>query len=144
MALGTGVSRFEPFIDGAELPLDAGIQGGFHVWLSVRIDELPPGPFFFDLEMARVDGGIPPEGSSPFLVSFREPNGGGSDLPPASAELIGWPAAFARAWCFVGEATRATLRVVEGDGDDWAEAERTFIPVEGVTPLPDRNCPERE
>ena len=35
--LGTGVHRFESLEDGAALPMAMGAQGGFHLWLAVRV-----------------------------------------------------------------------------------------------------------
>ncbi|MBX3272526.1 MAG: hypothetical protein KF729_19865 [Sandaracinaceae bacterium] len=43
LALGSSdaaATRFEPFEDGAPLPLVAGPQGGMHVWLSLRLTGL--------------------------------------------------------------------------------------------------------
>lgn len=35
--LGTGEAQFAPLAAGQELPLAAGAQGGFHVWLSFQV-----------------------------------------------------------------------------------------------------------
>src|SRR5688572_13440589 len=43
LVLGTGLSDgtpgFVPVIDGAELTLEPGAQGGFHVYINVRLDD---------------------------------------------------------------------------------------------------------
>lgn len=41
--VGTGEWQFEPFEDGDVLPLIRGSQGGHHVWISVRSDNMTSG-----------------------------------------------------------------------------------------------------
>jgi hypothetical protein len=41
--IGTGVTRFEPLLDGQALDLYAGPQGGFHFFLHARLQDLFPG-----------------------------------------------------------------------------------------------------
>lgn len=40
--IGTGASRFEPLEDGQSMPLVAGAQGGFHLWISARARGIDP------------------------------------------------------------------------------------------------------
>jgi hypothetical protein len=42
VVLGTGVTSFVPVADGAEVPLVYGIQGGYHIWGSVRVRYMDP------------------------------------------------------------------------------------------------------
>jgi hypothetical protein len=41
--LGTGITEFEPLLDGQELELHEGPQGGFHFFLHARLQGLFPG-----------------------------------------------------------------------------------------------------
>lgn len=38
--LGTGFDAFEPLEDGQEVPIIAGIQGGFHIWGAIKGGDL--------------------------------------------------------------------------------------------------------
>src|SRR4029434_4969109 len=40
--LGTGESHFEELIDGQDVTLIHGPQGGWHVWMSLRAQEIDP------------------------------------------------------------------------------------------------------
>lgn len=40
--LGTGEWRFEPVVDGQDVRMVHGAQGGWHIWTSVRAAELDP------------------------------------------------------------------------------------------------------
>lgn len=140
LAIGTGEVAFEAFDDGDPLPLVAGFQGGVHVWVSLRVDGLPPGDFLFDIEMEPVDGSYPAETTTPVQVRLFDPDD--PQRPPAAdAELVGWPARIRRPRCFLDRETRLRVLVVEADGDDWAEEERRFVPIAGDTALtPDDAC----
>jgi hypothetical protein len=43
LEVGTGEARFEPLSDGQDVLLEAGAQGGWHLWLSVRAGGIGPG-----------------------------------------------------------------------------------------------------
>lgn len=38
--LGQGVSGFTPLAEGQEVPIEAGAQGGYHMWLALRVNGL--------------------------------------------------------------------------------------------------------
>ena len=40
--IGTGISQFEPLEDGQSMPLIAGAQGGWHLWIAVRARGVDP------------------------------------------------------------------------------------------------------
>ena len=58
--LGTGEAHFEPWTDNLQpLPLVDGIQGGSHIWLSIRADGLTNARAQVHLEIEPTDGSLP-------------------------------------------------------------------------------------
>lgn len=53
--LGTGEWRFEPLVDGQEVRMIHGAQGGWHVWTSLRAIDLEPDRVRLELYMRLVD-----------------------------------------------------------------------------------------
>jgi hypothetical protein len=106
--LGTGEWQFEAVETGQPVPIIHGIQGGYHVWVSMRAEGLATGPCRLELETEPVEGGRPVEQSH---VNARLAPG-----PGGGEELIGWPAVLAHPGCDVGRALtiRAALHDTVG------------------------------
>jgi hypothetical protein len=60
LELGTGDQRFITLNDGDPVPIIHGLQGGYHVWGSVRVSNMAPMGLHLQFALARVDGSGPP------------------------------------------------------------------------------------
>jgi hypothetical protein len=113
MELGQGELAFEPLSDDEALPYVAGSQGGHHVFVSFRADNLDPKRMHVRLTTSVAD--------HPELVLTREgrvnfspapgsdagtapPTPGNADSAASSSFFAGWPAQILLAPCHVGEA----------------------------------------
>lgn len=56
--VGTGQFQFEPVEEGEKLPIVAGPQGGYHVWLAVRVHNMDPRQLRLDSQLYDAE---PPE-----------------------------------------------------------------------------------
>lgn len=108
LQIGSGEVRFEPIEDGQELPLYAGTQGGYHVWLSFRAP-LAPGLVTMELDLAPAPGSR--ESHSALSIPFEEVEGA-----PDLAEFIGWPAQILDPECAVHQPVQVHVRFVDSRG----------------------------
>jgi len=133
LTLGTGEARFEVVGPGAELPLVAGSQGGFHVWLSMRVRGLTGTRLTMRLEL--LPEGPGEDAFSNVSIGFDQVEGERGML-----EHVGWPARVLQPWCAVDRPllVRVTLRDTAG-GE--VSAMQEIVP----TPPPggfDQSCEE--
>jgi hypothetical protein len=125
--LGTGVSRFEPVVDGVEVPLIAGSQGGHHVWISIRAQRLDS-----NRASVRIASG-PADESREQVVTLVN---GRFDPPDADGRraMIGWPEMLPDAGCLVGELLRVDVSV--DVGGQYTTDEREILVGAGDSPPP--------
>lgn len=126
--LGTGEVGFEPLSDEQELELVAGPQGGHHVWVSLRVENLGADHVLMDLDAVPLTAGEPPPRRLPVRLLMTDQ--GGEHL------YIGWPAQLDDAACFVDVRTSLRVTVTTPDGRTASE-ERVIVPQEreGGDPL---------
>lgn len=128
LELGTGTWRFEPLEDGAVVPLVKGAQGGWHVWLAVRVDGLDASRGSLAIELQPADESTPAETTSV-----------GVSLDPPDAEgrrsYLGWPAILSDPSCAVGELLRVRVTFTTSAGERLT-AERELVPSPGDDPPP--------
>tara|TARA_B100001750_G_scaffold225215_1_gene216885 strand:- start:205 stop:669 length:465 start_codon:yes stop_codon:yes gene_type:complete len=126
LEVGTGEAAFEAVVDGQEVPLIFGPQGGHHVWVSFRGADAPAGDALLDLDVVPLGEVDPPPRSAPVRVR---------PSPAATGwEYIGWPAILPDASCFVGVplSIEATLTFADGSvGSDTM----VVVPAEGAPGL---------
>ncbi len=109
LEIGTGTWRFEPVADGGEVPLVYGAQGGWHLWLAIRVRGVAADSA--SLEVVHYPLASPHE---PVRVAH------GVHLDPENPEgfraYLGWPAILERPACSVGHRYRleVTLRPATG------------------------------
>lgn len=131
LEIGTGTWRFEPLDDGAVVPLVKGAQGGWHVWLSVRVDGLDASRGSLAIELQPADESEPAETTTV-----------GVSLDPPDAEgrrsYLGWPAILSDPSCAVGELLRVRATLTTSAGERLV-AERELMPSGGDDPPP--ACP---
>lgn len=118
MELGTGLTAFEPIVDGQDLPMIEGAQGGWHVWLSLRVRGLES-PV---VHVALVTEPLPAE--RPRQTTFLD-----ISLQPAGEwdEVVGVAAVFTAPECFQDHDVRLSATVTDPTGATLAD-ERVAIP----------------
>jgi hypothetical protein len=127
LELGTGEASFEPLLEGADLPLIRGSQGGYHVWLSFRLEQMAAGIVGLHIETQLLDASREPEHSR-----VRVPMG------PADDEGVivhpGWPAIVASPACLVDALVRLSVTIIDDTGreafDERHVMVRTDTPVD--------------
>lgn len=126
--VGTGSWRFEPIEDGQEVALVRGAQGGWHIWISVRVrgieGDAPP----LTLSLQPADESAPPIETD---VQLR------LDPPDADGwrQLVGYTGALPDPSCVVGELLRVRVSTPMGDGRVMA-SERDVRVLGGAYPPP--------
>lgn len=132
--LGTGTWRFEALEDGQSVPLVRGAQGGWHVWVSVRVAES------YDFERGRMQLTVQPadESGEPYEIDtelfFDPPNRAGY------RNALGWPGIVADPACAVGELVRLQATLTLPDGTTF-EDERMVLAGPGNDPPPACDSP---
>lgn len=96
LTLGTGEAAFEPLVDGQDVDLTAGAQGGHHLWLSMRTQGLNAGRCELHVRVWAEDD---PEGAQDSWVGVRMSPA--PDAVPGTLEYVGWPGLIAHPECFV-------------------------------------------
>lgn len=128
LELGTGTSRFEALQDGDEVPMVLGAQGGWHLWIAVRTENLDARIGSLTIEHQRVD-----ESESAQTTTI------GVQLDPPDAlgrrAYLGWPAILADPACATGELVRVRATFVTSSGQR-LEAEREVRAAPGLNPPP--------
>ena len=109
LELGTGSWRFEPLEDGETLELVRGAQGGWHVWLSVRVEGMAgePPPLRFTMQPSDES-----RGADSFEVALR------FDPPreDGARQLVGYTGIVSDPACLVGELLRVEVEMPGPDG----------------------------
>jgi hypothetical protein len=128
LELGTGTARFELVADGDEVPMIRGAQGGWHVWVSVRIEGM-------DVDLASLTlEHQPADESEPAQITSS-----GAMFDPADSEgrrsSLGWAAIFSDPSCSVGRLHRIRATVTTATGER-ISIEREIIPSAGTFPPP--------
>ncbi len=136
LELGTGTARFSPVADGDELPMIRGAQGGWHVWVSVRIEGM-------DVDLASLTlEHQPADESEPAQITSS-----GAMFDPADAEgrrsSLGWAAIFNDPTCSVGRLHRIRATVTSARGER-ISIEREIVPTAGDHPPPACGTPVPE
>lgn len=130
LELGTGTWRFEPIEDGEEVPLVRGAQGGWHVWISLRSENLPAvASGSLELSFQPADESRPPQRTT-VGVRFDPPDSQGRRA------YLGWPAILPDPACAVGETYRFEAVVITAAGQRLT-AERDLVIGPGLNPPPE-------
>ena len=128
LELGTGSWRFESLADGQEVELVRGAQGGWHVWVSLRVRGVDAQNPRVTLVMQPADESRPP--SEVELVA---------NLDPADDEgyrdFIGFPRVLDDPSCLVGEMVRIEARIDMG-AEGVMASDRYVVPTGGTYPPP--------
>lgn len=126
--LGTGETGYEPIVGEPELELVAGPQGGHHVWVSLRVQNLGAEHVLMDLDAVPLTTGEPAPRRMPVRLFMTAEEG--------EHVYVGWPAQLDDPGCFVGVRTSLQVTLTTPDGR-MATQERVVIPVEreGGDPL---------
>ena len=107
--LGTGSWRFEPLEDGQEVELVRGAQGGWHMWISVRVRGLEGDALPLRLTMQPADESAPPSETE---IRLR------LDLADDEGwrKLVGYTGVVNEPSCLVGELMRVRVSTPMDDG----------------------------
>ncbi len=105
--VGTGEWEFVPLVDGEEVTLTAGSQGGFHVWTSVRSAGVSTGRVRMEITTTTEGSPFEPEHSDVMV-----------DMTPADgmAAFLGWPAQLLHPGCADGHIVHLEARVTDRAG----------------------------
>ena len=109
LELGTGSWRFEPLADGQEVELVHGAQGGWHMWISLKVTGTTIDQSTVQLTMEPADESRPPQEVSVELP-FEAPDEQGA------CKLIGYTGVVNDPSCWVGALMRVKATVTTGDG----------------------------
>lgn len=128
LELGTGTARFEPVVDGDELPMIRGAQGGWHVWASVRVTGMD-----VDVGSLRFEHQPADESEPPVELAV------GAHFDPADAtggrSALGYAMIFSDPTCSVGRLHRIRVTLTTPSGETLS-AERDVMPTGGEFPPP--------
>ena len=124
LEIGQGEVYFESVTPDQMLPLHAGTQGGYHIWLSFRAP-LEPGLVTMELDME-------PLGPSRVTHSYLDIYFAPVPDQPDLAEYVGWPAQLLDPECAVDEPVHIHARFVDQAGTE-VEAEIDLIPTAPAT-----------
>jgi hypothetical protein len=108
--LGTGESEFEPLVDGQVVPLIAGSQGGYHVWVSVRAGGFrgPRLRMTITTEVVSAEAGATlGERTSELELGFDRTDDG-------ALEFVGWPGVLDTTSCPLDGTVRLAVTLAEG------------------------------
>jgi hypothetical protein len=104
LELGTGSWRFEPLTDGQEVELVRGAQGGWHIWISLRVSGATLDHPEVTLTMTPADGSRPAQ-ETHLPLAFDPPDEHGA------RKLIGFTGIVNDPSCVVGELLRIEASV---------------------------------
>ncbi|MFW5925342.1 MAG: hypothetical protein ACOCV4_04195 [Myxococcota bacterium] len=130
LEMGGGEWQFEPLMDGDTVELVLGGQGGYHIWVSLRTQELDPNGVQMTLT-TEVLSVADTESVTIYTVDL-DPT-----PEPGTHRLIGWPAVLPEPGCADGRELAVQVELVDAEGR-WATDERVVIPEATSTPPP---CP---
>lgn len=106
--VGTGEWQFEPLVDGQEVELAHGAQGGWHLWTSVRTLGLEPEGVQLDVTTTVVDDPASATTSRGRIKLTEREDG--------RCEFIGWPAVLGKPACAIGQPLRLKAVVTDARG----------------------------
>lgn len=118
LEVGTGVTRFEPLSEGQSIPMIAGAQGGWHLWVAVRSQGLSASRLRLEVATAPVESGRPRQSSIHVL-----------DLEPRDGwhERAGITAVLSVPECFQDRSVSITAEAIDADRRA-ARGERVVVP----------------
>ena len=111
LTLGTGEAEFTPLVDGQDVDLTAGAQGGHHLWLSMRTEGLDPGRCELHVSVWAEDD---PDNAQNSWVGVRMSPA--PDGAPGTLEYIGWPGLIANPECFVEKRVHFLVEITDERG----------------------------
>lgn len=103
--LGTGVSAFEPIVDGQDLEYAPGSQGGCHFWLAVRTRGFPSRGTKLRYEVVFADTGTTTMSRSSFAIPLNATD------DPEVCEHYGATAFLVRPWTYEDRRVRIETEV---------------------------------
>jgi hypothetical protein len=115
--VGTGESDFEPLNDGDAVPKQHGPQGGYHVWISLRIDGATPEEVELQLEVTDARGALVSRSLS--MVAPR------ADPAPATTKTLVGQRAFVDA--DTAGAIVVHVKLVDPSTEAWASADKPMV-----------------
>lgn len=124
--LGTGSWRFEEMVDGQEVELIRGVQGGWHMWVSVRARDVGVERALLRIETQVADESRPAQ-ENDFEISLGRMDDEGQQV------FLGWPEIIAHSGCLVGEMLRVRIVLTTPDGMELTD-ERYIILGGGADP----------
>jgi hypothetical protein len=128
LELGTGSWRFEPLEDGQNVELVHGAQGGWHIWISLKVSGAAVDQPTVTLSMEPVDASRPAQDTS-LPLAFDPPNEQGE------SKLIGFTGILNDPSCLVGELIRVRASLTTVDGEELSDV-REVVVQGGVYPPP--------
>lgn len=107
LEVGTGEWQFVPLLDGDEVTLAAGSQGGFHIWTSVRGAGMEPRRVRLEITTTTEGSPFAPEHSDVMV-----------DMLPADgmSAFVGWPAQLLHPGCANGQLVHLEARITDRAG----------------------------
>ena len=126
LELGTGSWRFEALDDGQEVELIRGAQGGWHVWVSLRVRGVPEDRSLVSLSIQPADQSRPADTADLQLRFDRADREG-------FRHYIGWTGIVPEPACLVGELVRLEATLSRPDGTE-LHAERDVRLLGGAYP----------
>jgi hypothetical protein len=109
LELGTGEWMFEPFVvEEQEVPLIAGVQGGYHVWLSAHTTGVGD-RVLFDIATQPLDESRPEEGGEVYVFM--------DEMGDDAWEILGYPAVLSTPACDLGKPLRVRVTLTDEEGD---------------------------
>lgn len=106
--IGTGESSFQALTEGQDVPLILGVQGGYHVWMSLRATELDPDKVWLDVR-TEVNG---EQANSMAITELTDVDEHEGD----ACVLVGWPVIMADPQGVDGRELGLSVTVTDEDG----------------------------
>ena len=128
--LGTGEVEFDPLNHGDTVEIVRGVQGGYHIWASVRVTGSDWRELAMTFELLDVDG---EEVSTPSLLTaaLQECPQAAAGCDPGMGELVGFPVLVDSPLTTHGDDTTVRLTIDDGFGriasDEHMVVPRIFI-----------------
>lgn len=141
LEIGTGVEAFEALMDGQDLRMQAGLQGGCHVWVSLRTDGLAAPGLLVEYDVVRPATGESTGSAASAIVELEA-----RDDAEGLCEFVGFTAFLESPWTFQDERVRLELTLTDANGRK-ATASREFVarwPESGPSGDPRQWCGFRE
>jgi hypothetical protein len=133
LELGTGSWRFEALADGQDVELVRGAQGGWHLWISLRVTGAELDHPEVTLRMEPVDGSGPAQDTS-VPLAFDPPDEKGA------RKLIGFTGIVNEPSCLVDTLLRVQASVSIASGEQLTD-ERDVMVRGGTYPPPPCEAP---